>query len=29
VTMANARRGRQYLREVSRRIALPSIGEDR
>jgi sugar phosphate isomerase/epimerase len=26
VTMANARRGRQYLREVSRRIALLSIG---
>ena len=25
VTMANARRGRQYLREVSRRIALPHV----
>ena len=25
VAMANARRGRQYLREVSRRIALRSI----
>lgn len=28
VTMANARRGRQYLREVSRRIALLSLGGD-
>jgi sugar phosphate isomerase/epimerase len=27
VTMANARRGRQYLREVSRRMALSSAGK--
>jgi len=29
VTMANARRGRQYLRDVSRRIALPGIELER
>jgi sugar phosphate isomerase/epimerase len=29
VTMTNARRGRQYLRELSRRIALLSLGGDR
>ena len=29
VTMANARRGRQYLRDVSRRIAPPGNGMDR
>jgi Sugar phosphate isomerases/epimerases len=28
ITMANARRGRQYLREMSRRIALLSLGGD-
>jgi hypothetical protein len=28
VTMTNARRGRQYLREVSRRIALSSISNE-
>jgi len=29
VTMANARRGRQYLREISRRIALLGVGGSR
>jgi sugar phosphate isomerase/epimerase len=29
ITMANARRGRQYLRDVSRRLAPPGSGMDR